>query len=132
MSSTQKQKAKVEDVTGSDHEEPAVTDDDAHDIASPSTSSQKKKKRSKVTKALNTLRGKQEIPQELVDHVLGKVKEQEGARSDEFTTDNVREVLEHLKILDVLKGKSGLGGINKKDVGEHKVHRLLVSFWIRY
>lgn len=114
MSSTRKLKAKAPDIVESDHQE--STDDD---VASPSTS--KKTRRSKVSKALDALRGKSEIPQALVDHVLDKVKAEGTAESSEATQQNVREVLEQLKLMDVMQGKAGLGGVNKKDVGEHKV-----------
>ena len=43
------------------------------------------------------------------------------ASSDNVNAENVREALEQLKIMEVAKGKVGLGGVNKKDVGEHKV-----------
>jgi len=123
MSSAQKLKAKAQDVVESDNQE--STDDEVDDIASPSTSSQNKKtKRSKISKALGALHGKSEIPQAVVDHVLDKVKAEGTAGSSEATQQNVREVLEQLKLMDVMQGKVGLGGVNKKDVGEHKVgHR---------
>ena len=114
MPSAQKLKAKAQDVVESDHQE--STDDDS---ASPSTS--KKTRRSKISKALDALHGKSEIPQALVDQVLDKVKAEGTPGSSEATQQNVREVLEQLKIMDVMKGKAGLGGVNKKDVGEHKV-----------
>jgi hypothetical protein len=97
------------------------------DTASPSTSQKKKKKKkSKAAKVLNALRGKTEIPQELVDHVLDKVQTESAVGSDEATPENVREILEQLKIMDVVKGRAGVGGINRKDMGEHKVwHNIL-------
>lgn len=120
--SAQKQKAKAEDVVESDHEELSVTDDETLDITSPSTSSKKKqKKRSKVAKALDSLRGKSEIPQEVVDRVLDKVKAENAPGSSEANPETVRQILEQLKIMDVIKGKAGVGGINRKDMGEHKV-----------
>lgn len=33
---------------------------------------------------------------------------------------HVRMALDHLRLQDVLKGKSGIGGKNRKDMGEHK------------
>ncbi|KAK0228680.1 N-myristoyl transferase [Armillaria fumosa] len=80
----------------------------------------KKKKKSKAAKALRPLTGKSEIPQELVDRVLVRVREDGGAGSDEATAADVREALEAMKIMDVVKGKAGIGGINRKDMGEHK------------
>jgi glycylpeptide N-tetradecanoyltransferase len=91
----------------------------------PSTSQKKKKKkRSKAVKALNALRGKNDIPQDLVNHVIDKVKEVHGEGAPEGNEANVRAALEHLKITEVVKGKAGIGGKNKKDMGEHKVHTL--------
>lgn len=98
--------------------------DDVHvggSSQTPSSSKKKKKKKSKAIRALNALRGKQEIPQAIVDQVLDTVKAEGGedaAGADEAT---VRAALEQLKIMDVVQGKAGLGGRNKKDMGEHKV-----------
>ncbi|TFY67081.1 hypothetical protein EVG20_g4072 [Dentipellis fragilis] len=66
------------------------------------SSKKKKKKRSKAAKILSTLKGNEhgDVP---------------GA--DEET---IRQVLNQLKIQEVLQGKSGLGGKNKKDAGDHK------------
>lgn len=131
MSSTQKQKARAEEIVDITHDSDHVSDSsdeesdpndefDDPNAASPSTSQKKKKKKSKARKAFNALRGKSEIPQELVDRVLDKVKAEGAAGSADANQDNVREALEQLKIMDVVKGKAGLGGINKKDMGEHK------------
>ncbi|KAI0034011.1 Myristoyl-CoA:protein N-myristoyltransferase, N-terminal domain-containing protein [Vararia minispora EC-137] len=86
-------------------------------IATPS-SKKKKKKRSKVSKVLNTLKGK-EVPQVMVDKVMEKVNEEHGDQPlmDE---ESIRRLLEQLKVNDVLQGKAGLGGKNKKDMGDHK------------
>ncbi|KAI0041127.1 N-myristoyl transferase [Auriscalpium vulgare] len=117
-----------ETVTEPEHEEDA-NDSDSSEVeeittagagpSEPSTSSKKKKKkRSKVAKAINMLKGK-EVPQQVVDQVLEKVQEQHGdvPGADEAT---VRALLEQLKINDVIQGKAGLGGKNKKDAGDHK------------
>ncbi|KAG6868722.1 hypothetical protein C0993_011660 [Termitomyces sp. T159_Od127] len=94
----------------------------ASDIASASTSSgKKKKKKSKASKALNALRGDSEISQRVVERVLDEVKAEGSTASAQANQENVREALEKLKIMDVVKGKAGIGGINKKDMGEHKV-----------
>ncbi|KAJ7285742.1 N-myristoyl transferase [Mycena rebaudengoi] len=90
------------------------------EVATASTSQKKKKKKSKAARALNAIRGRSEIPQELVDHVLEKVKADGEAGSEEANEDNVRQALEQLKIMDVAKGKAGIGGFNKKDMGAHK------------
>ncbi|KAG6837290.1 hypothetical protein H0H93_011892 [Arthromyces matolae] len=121
MSSVLKEKEQVPD-----HDNLTISDQDddlssSSEIGSPSTSTQeKKKKKSKAIKVLNALRGDSEVPQELVDHVLEKVKAEGAAGSTEANEDNVRETLEKLKIMDVAKGKAGIGGVNKKDMGEHK------------
>lgn len=108
------------DSEGSDDENNA--DHDLPEASSPSTSSKKKKKkRSKALKALNALRGKDNIPDDLVKVVLEKVKEQGSApEADEAT---VRAALEQMKIKDVIKGKTGLGGKNLKETGGHKVRK---------
>ncbi|KAG6866998.1 hypothetical protein C0991_003914 [Blastosporella zonata] len=124
MPSSHKQKERSTDIEEpsivSDHED--SSDIDAADIVSPSasTSQKKKKKKSKASKALGALRGNSEIPQKLVDHVLDQVKAEGAVGSSDANQKNVREVLEKLKIMDVVKGKAGIGGINKKDMGEHK------------
>lgn len=129
------QQAKIEEIidTAQDLDHPADAsdseasnsdvnrdDEEAAGIPQASTSSKKKKKKkSKAMKALNALRGKAEIPQEVVNQVLDKVKDHGGAEGADAET--VRAALEQMKIMDVLKGKTGIGGKNKKDMGEHKV-----------
>ncbi|KAK7467241.1 glycylpeptide N-tetradecanoyltransferase [Stygiomarasmius scandens] len=89
--------------------------------SSASTNKKKKKKKSKAMKALNALTGKSdEIPQALVDRVLETVKSEGVEGSDQANAENVRLALEQMKIMDVVKGKAGIGGKNKKDMGEHK------------
>lgn len=124
--SSQKQKAKgkeiVDTTVNPDPEE--ISDSDSErviqDVAVPSTSQKKKKKqKSKITKSSSG--GKDEIPQELVDRVLDQVKgDRAVAGSDNVNEENVRETLKRLEIMEVARGKAGLGGLNKKDVGEHK------------
>ncbi|KAF8965241.1 N-myristoyl transferase [Flammula alnicola] len=133
MSNPQKQKAKepeIIDATDSsdDHSESereehgGELDAAGETVApSPSTSSKKKKKkRSKAKRLLNAIRGKDEIPQEVVDQVLDKVKAEGGPGSLEANAENIREALQQMKIMDVVQGKAGIGGFNKKDLGEHK------------
>jgi glycylpeptide N-tetradecanoyltransferase len=132
------QKAKIEEIidTTEDPEEPGDGSDSELDEdgqiedgqvgtpgpAEPSTSSKKKKKKkSKAIKVLNALRGKQEIPQAVVDQVLDKVKAQGGSDAAGADEASVRAALEQMKIMDVAQGKAGIGGKNKKDMGEHKV-----------
>jgi glycylpeptide N-tetradecanoyltransferase len=121
------QSSKIEEIIDTTQEHPSDSEEEV-DIApaeqetTPSTSSKKKKKKkSKAAKALAAIRGRSEIPQELVDHVLDKVKADGAVGSDEANEDNVRQALEQMKIMDVVKGKAGLGGHNKKDMGAHKV-----------
>jgi len=111
-----------------DHSESGSEDDEEvnhtlPEASTPSTSSnKKKKKRSKAIKALNALRGggKDKIPQELVDVVLDKVKTEHGDTVPSADEATVRAALEQMKIKDVIQGKTGMGGKNKKDVGTHK------------
>ncbi|PPQ71418.1 hypothetical protein CVT24_012236 [Panaeolus cyanescens] len=121
MPPTNKQKEKETDPT---LEEEHLTDsegeehDDQHDIENqPSTSTSQKKKKKKKSKA----KQKNEIPDEVVEAVMDRVKNDESVTSQmEVNAENIRQVLQHLKIMDVVKGKAGPGGINKKDIGEHK------------
>ncbi|KAF8892505.1 acyl-CoA N-acyltransferase [Infundibulicybe gibba] len=122
MPPSQKQRVDIEDediidTTGvasdSDHD----GEDHSDAGATPSTSQKKKKKKSKATRALNAIRGKPEIPDELVHRLMDEVGSQ---APPGMTEDNLRQALEQLKIMDVAKGKSGLGGINSKNMGEHK------------
>lgn len=105
----------------SDDDEPP-TGEPSVGASTPSTSSKKKKKkRSKALAALNALRGKSELPQDVVNVVMEKVREQGGeaaANADEAT---IRKALEQMKLKDVLQGKVGIGGKNRKDAGDHKV-----------
>jgi|ERR1700722_9871526 glycylpeptide N-tetradecanoyltransferase len=94
----------------------------------PESSTSKKKKRknkSKAAKVLNALRGNKEIPEALVEQVLDRVKAEHGGDAPGVDAENVRKALDQMKVMDVIQGKSGFGGKNKKDMGEHKV---LVSF----
>ncbi|KIJ69006.1 hypothetical protein HYDPIDRAFT_79751 [Hydnomerulius pinastri MD-312] len=106
--------------SGSEAENQGRADGDAAPEAPQASSSKrKKKKRSKVAKVLNTVRGK-EIPQALVNHVVGEVKAEHGANAPEADPEVVRQALEQLRIMDVLKGKAGVAGRGKKAMGEHK------------
>lgn len=115
--------------SGSDLEDeadgtPGAGPSDSPSAAGASTSSKKKKKkRSKAAKALAALKG-DAVPQKLVDTVLEKVKEEHGENLPGADAETVRQLLEQLKIKDVMQGKAGLGGKNRKDAGDHKVRRL--------
>ncbi|KAI0333481.1 N-myristoyl transferase [Cubamyces sp. BRFM 1775] len=89
----------------------------------PSTASKKKKKkRSKAVKALSALRpgGKDAIPEDVVKIVLEKVRAEGGEAGASADAETVRKALEKMKLKDVLQGKAGIGGKNKKDIGGHK------------
>jgi glycylpeptide N-tetradecanoyltransferase len=115
---------KQEDASDSDDH----SQDDLNEPANASTASstsqkKKKKKKSKAARALNALRGKShgEIPQELVDKVLDKVKAEGGETATTADHASVRMALDQMNIMDVVKGRAGIGGLNRKDMGEHKV-----------
>ena len=88
----------------------------------------KKKKKSKAAKALSSIvdkvSGKDEsgknIPRELVEEVLDHMKQENPEESRDLDSEGVRKALAALKVMDVIEGKSGLGGKNRKDIGEHK------------
>ena len=95
----------------------------------PSTSAangkKKKKKKSKASKLLNKLKGddEEELPQEVVETVMEEIRAQGTLSPEELTAENIRAALQQMKMLDVVKGKAGIGGINSKDMGEHKVKK---------
>lgn len=101
----------------SEPEAPVAEGGASHD----SGSTHKKKNKSKAKKVLNALSGKKEIPQEIVDRVLEKVKEDNVQTSVDLNAENVRKALKEMKVTDVVKGKASAGGYNKKAMGEHKV-----------
>ncbi|KAH7912225.1 N-myristoyl transferase [Hygrophoropsis aurantiaca] len=105
----------VSNSSDEDQEEAAVPD-----VPQASSSKRKKKKKSKAVRALNAIRGKDEIPQSLVHHVMDQVKAEHGEHAPAADEESIRQALEHLKILDVIKGKSGVAGRGKKAMGEHK------------
>lgn len=119
--STQNQKAKARENVDNVNPDPEDSDSEREVIVQDETlssTSQKKKKKKKK----KFLGGKDDIPQNLVDRVLDQVKQDGAVASpDDINAENVREALEQLKIMEVAKGKVGLGGVNKKDIGEHKV-----------
>ncbi|KAG6331651.1 hypothetical protein ID866_7435 [Astraeus odoratus] len=109
----------VEATRDSDPEDNSSASEADQHHAQASSSKRKNKKRSKVSKALNTLRGN-EIPQSVVNHVVEQVKAEQGSHSPAADPEAVRAALEQLKIMDVLKGKAGVAGRGKKAMGEHK------------
>ena len=115
----------------SEDEEPTTTtaggESIPHAITPSTASKKKKKKRSKALQALNALRGKDSLPQDVVNVVMEKVRAEGGevaANADEAT---IRAALEQMKLKDVIQGKAGIGGKNKKDAGDHKVG--FASLW---
>lgn len=129
--SSSSQKAQIQEIIdttqGSDPEDRCSTpepevDHEQDDTITPQASSSKpkKKKKSKAAKVLNAVRGKNEIPQELINHVVDRVAAEHGQNTPATDEDNVRQALEQMKIMDVIKGKSGIAGRGKKAMGEHK------------
>ena len=109
------------DSHGEDQEQPQASSSSA-----PTPSGSKKKKNKKKSKLSKILQPSGEVPQQLVNHVVKEVQAKHGAGTEGTDEASVRAILEQLKIIDVLKGKSGLGGKNRKDMGEHKVS---LSVW---
>ncbi|KAG7092550.1 hypothetical protein E1B28_008899 [Marasmius oreades] len=123
------QSGEIEDVVDTTHdsdgpeesEEGVEVQEIDADAPSSSNKKKKKKKRSKFHKVLDALSGKsEEIPQEIVDKVLEKVKADGGEGSEHADQATVRQALEQMRIMDVVKGKAGIGGVNAKQMGEHK------------
>lgn len=125
MSSASRQKDKSKETvdTTLEEEHPSDSEGDDHEDQpeienQPSTSTSQKKKKKKKSKS----KRKDAIPDEVVEAVMDRVKNDESVTSHmEVNAENIRQVLQQLKIMDVVKGKAGPGGLNKKDIGEHKV-----------
>lgn len=123
---------KAEDTSGSEGEgedaEDAAPQASSSSTAQASSSKKKGKKKAKAAaKALSSLvkgKDKDKIPQAVVEEVLQRVKQEQGDGAEGADETTVRLALEQMKIMDVLKGKSGIGGKNKKDTGDHKVRPL--------
>lgn len=114
-----------EDVSGSSDSEPEQTTEASASSSTvqAATTSSKKKKKKKGAKSLKKLiKGdKNKIPQALVNEILERAKQETAQTGETVDEETVRQTIEQLKVMDVIKGKSGLGGQNKKDMGEHKV-----------
>ncbi|KAF5347878.1 hypothetical protein D9757_013416 [Collybiopsis confluens] len=125
------QTSKIEEIIDTTHDSDNQHDSDGEELddeaqaqpepssSTPSSSKKKKKKKSKAARVLNALTGKA-IPDALVERVLETVQQQGGEAGEQANAENVRLALEQMKIMDVVKGKAGPGGMNKKDMGEHK------------
>ena len=107
----------------SDEEHGAPDNVDTPGAGSSSQSKKKKKKKrkaaAKILSALNP--NSKGVPQPLVDAVVEKMRAEHGENAPGADEDTVRKALEQLKIVDVIKGKAGIGGKGKKDTGGHKV-----------
>jgi glycylpeptide N-tetradecanoyltransferase len=128
-------KARIQDVVEEIHDDAEEGSSGSEEDAAPeakassstpsaqASTTKKKKKKKKVAKALQSLlKGKdKEVPQALVDEVLHRVQEEQGPNAEGADEQSVRKALEAMKIVDMLQGKSGVGGKNKKDAGDHKV-----------
>ncbi|KAG9318813.1 acyl-CoA N-acyltransferase [Chiua virens] len=95
--------------------------DNSQDAPQASSSKRKRKKKSKAAKILDSLRGN-EIPQSIVDHVVSESKAAEqGSGMRLADAEAVRQALDHLKLMDAIKGKMSITGRSKNALGEHKV-----------
>jgi hypothetical protein len=114
-----------DDESEDEAEQPAASSSTAAATAGASSSSKKKKKKSKsraAVKALKSSIANGGIPQEMVDAVMEKVKEEDPA-SQVDQKEIVRQ-MKAMQIMDILAGKKALGGKGKKDMGGHKVRSL--------
>ncbi|KAI0273347.1 N-myristoyl transferase [Gloeopeniophorella convolvens] len=109
--------AGAEDESGSESETEVTVA--AAESGPSSASKKKKKKRSKIARAISAIKG-DSVPQAVVDQVVAKVKEEHGEDSPAASEDVVRDLLKQLKLKDVIEGKAGFGGKNKKEIGDHK------------
>ncbi|KZT56406.1 N-myristoyl transferase [Calocera cornea HHB12733] len=99
-----------------EHEQPTASSSSA-----PASSSKKKKKKSKARAALSKMKAgisSVAIPQEMVDAVMEKVKE-EDPQSQVDQAEIIKQ-MKAMQIMDILAGKKALGARGKKDLGEHK------------
>lgn len=133
MSSTDLPPSKIEEVHDDDVAEESSgsePEDTGPAAASTSTDATKKKKKkqkkkSKASKALagviDKVTGSEHVPQELVEHVFDQVKKENPEEAKELDEASIRKMLQAAKIMDVIDGKAGIYGKNRKDMGEHKV-----------
>jgi glycylpeptide N-tetradecanoyltransferase len=59
-------------------------------------------------------------PQGVVDAIHVRIKEDHPELRD-IDANKIQEMLEKLRLKDILESRSGLGGKNRKDISEHKV-----------
>jgi glycylpeptide N-tetradecanoyltransferase len=105
--------------SGSEAEHPGHIDN-SRDAPQASSSKRTKKKKSKAGRILDSLRGN-EIPQSIVDHAVPAGQGHGIASPD---AEAVMQALNHLKLMDAIKGKSSITGRGKNPFGEHKVSSL--------
>jgi glycylpeptide N-tetradecanoyltransferase len=115
--------AELSDEEGVDTEgiSPTIEQNGQGEASGSTSNKKKKKKKSKVKKMLEALSSKNAVPQAVVEKVVEQVKEDGAPGSENIDAEDVRQVLQQIKIMDVLKGKAAIGGNNRKDAGEHKV-----------
>lgn len=111
-----------------DHSSGSEAEHPGHKDSSPeapqaSSSKRKRKKKSKATRILDSLHGNETL-QSVVDHV---VKAEQGAGVASPDAEAVMQALNHLKLMDALKGKTSITGRGKNTLGEHKVASLTCS-----
>lgn len=98
-----------------DDESEGGSEVDEQPTPAPSSSSKKKKK--KKSKALSKLLKAGSTNDALVETVLEKVQ----AEHSDVDPELIRSALQQLNLKDVVAGKAGLGGKNRKETGDHKV-----------
>lgn len=139
----EKQPSRNDDGSGDDQDEDNLQPDPT------SSTSAKKGRRRKAKKVVGDAMNKllsvgkndsQQVPQDLIDRVVdavnadgGVIREEDAAgpssstavvgEKKPVTEEEVRKAMEILKVVDMLQGKTGLGGKNKKEMGEYKVWR---------
>lgn len=105
----------------SGEEDAPANADDAGPSTSTSNKKKKKKKTSKALKALKNLAPQAKLQEAVYGEVMQRVKAAQPDGGASLNEAEVRAALDQLKVMDVVRGKSGLGGKGKKDMGEHKV-----------
>ena len=90
------------------------------DAPQASSSKHKKKKKSKAARSLDSVRGN-EIQLSLADHVVSGGQTEQGGGVVSPDAEAVMQALNHLKLMDALKGKTSITARGKNTLGEHKV-----------
>lgn len=87
--------------------------DNSPDAPQASSSKRKKKKKSKAGRIIDSLRGN-----EILDHVVP------AGQGEGIASSDAEVVMQALKLMDAIKGKSSITGRGKNPLGEHKVSSL--------